>query len=411
MLRRLVPRNDPRGGFPGGEDTLVPSADVVIVGAGSTGASTAFHLARRGAGKIIVVERDTVAAGPTAKSIGIIRLHYSYEPLIHLAVRSLELFLEFEALTGGTADFTRTGFLLLATGTQLPAVTENVELQRRLGVRTSILSPREIAALDARMELSDVAGAAYEPESGYADGYATATGFATAARRMGVEFWEGTLAETITTGPHGVTGLQTSRGVIETSKILIAAGPWTPVLVATAGVTVPIQSSRQQVVQLVLPSGFGRLTLVIEDLTRGFYVRPESPHTVLAGVLEEQAEQIVDPEAYSQGVDFEFIVRVGLLWRHRFPSASEAEVKSGYASLYDITPDWQPILGAVDEVAGLHIAAGFSGHGFKLSPALGEALAAVLLGHQPEIDISSFALRRFAEGRLIHGRHAQGILG
>lgn len=396
---------------PHAEGGFVPAADVVIVGGGVTGASTAFQLARRNAGKIVLVERNTVGAGPTAKSIGIIRLHYSYEPLIRLAVRSLEMFTRFEELTGGTADFTRGGFLLLATHAQLPAVEENVALQRRLGVRTSILSREEIARFDSRMNLDDVGGAAFEPDSGYADGYATTASFAAAARKRGVEVWEGTRVERIVTQSGNVTGLHTSRGPVETARVLVAAGPWTPVLMSTAGVSVPIQASRQQVVQLEPPAEFGRLEVVIEDMTQGFYARPESRSSVLAGVLEEEAEQIVPPDGFSQGVDFEFVTRVSRLWARRYPGASEAGVRGGYASVYDITPDWQPVLGAVDTVEGLFIAAGFSGHGFKLGPALGECLAALIMGERPEIDISSFALSRFATGRLIRGRHTQGILG
>lgn len=401
-----------RGAAPrGGEGTLVPSAEVVIIGGGVMGASAAFQLARRKAGRIVLVERATVGAGPTARSIGIIRLHYSYEPLIRLAVRGLELFTHFEALTGATADFTRTGFLLLATPQQLPAVEDNVALQRDLGVRTEMLGPREIARLDPRMTLEDVGGAAYEPESGYADGYAATAALASAARRLGVEIWEGTRAERVLTSGGRVAGVQTSRGVIEAPSALVAAGPWTPSFLAAAGIAAPIQAARQQVVHLEPPSGFGGMGVVIEDMTQGFYARPESRAGVLAGVLEEDAEQIVPPDGFSQGVDLEFVGRVARLWAHRYPAAAEAAVRGGYASLYDITPDWQPVLGAVDGVEGLWIAAGFSGHGFKLAPALGECLAALLVNERPAIDISSFALSRFAQGRLIRGRHAQGILG
>jgi len=389
----------------------VPTADIVIVGGGVIGTSTAFQLGRRKAGRVVLVERETVGAGPTAKTIGIIRLHYSYEPLIRLAVRGLEMFSRFEALTGSTADFTRTGFLLLATVGQLAAVEENVALQRQLGVRTSVLSPAEVARLDPRMNLDDVGGAAYEPDSGYADGYATAAAFAKAARRRGVEIWEGTRAERLVIEDGTVNEVVTTRGTVEAGTVLVAAGPQTPGLLATAGITVPIQASRQQVVQLEPPPAFGRLGVVIEDMTQGFYARPESRRSVLAGVLEEEAEQIVPADGFNQGVDFDFVTRVAALWAHRYPQAAEAGVRGGYASAYDITPDWQPVLGGVDGVPGVFIAAGFSGHGFKLSPALGEALADLLTGRRPEIDISPFALRRFAEGRLIRGRHAQGILG
>lgn len=395
------------------------TADAVIIGGGSTGTSAAFQLARRfhseaGRGderKIVLIERDTVGAGPTSKSIGIIRLHYTYAPLVHLASRSLELFSQFESLTGGTADFARIGFLLLASAQQLPSLRANVELQQRLGVRASVLTPQEITDLDPRLDLEDVGGAAYEPDSGFADGYATAASFAAAARRLGVEIWESTSVERIAASGGRVRAVETSRGTIETPSVLVAAGPWTPALLEPLGVTIPIESSRQQVVQLAPPASFGRLSVVIEDLAQGFYARPEAGGTVLAGVLEEEAEEIVQPDAFNRGVDFDFVERVGRMWAHRYPGAGDAEVRRGYASLYDITPDWQPVLGAVDGVGGLFVAAGFSGHGFKLSPALGEVLSALLAGETPRIDISMFALSRFASGNLLHGRHAQGILG
>jgi glycine/D-amino acid oxidase-like deaminating enzyme len=387
------------------------TAQIVIVGGGVTGASTAFHLTQRRPGRIILVERSTAGAGPTAKTIGIIRLHYSYEPLIHLAMRGLEFFERFEAHTGGTADFVRAGFLLLARPDQLRGVEANVALQQRLGVKTSMLTPAEVVRVDPRMNVEDVGGAAYEPGSGYADGYAATAGFLAAARRQGLELWEHTAAEGVLVRNGRIAGLATSQGIIETAQVLVAAGPWTPALLATVDLSLPIQASRQQVVQLSPPAGFGSLGVVIEDMTQGFYARPESGASVLAGVLEEEAEQIVSPENFNQGVDFDFVRRVGMLWAHRYPAAGDAEVRGGYASVYDLTPDWQPILGAVPGIEGLYVAAGFSGHGFKLSPALGSCLAALLCGAAPEIDIAPFAPTRFAAGRLIRGRHAQGILG
>lgn len=387
------------------------TADAVVLGGGSTGTSAAFQLARRRYGKVVLAERESVGAGPTAKSIGIIRLHYSHEPLIRLAARSLELFSGFDRLTRATADFTRCGFLLLAPEREMAVLRANVEMQHRLGIGSSVLTPPEIAALDPRLHLDDVAGAAWEPESGFADGYATAAGFAAAARREGAEIWERTAVQRIIVDGGRVGAVQTSQGEIRTPVVLAACGPWTPALLQPLGVKVPIRSSRQQVVQLAPPPAFGALSVVIEDMAQGFYVRAEAGDTVLAGVLEEEAEQIVDPDAFNRGVDLNFVERVGRMWAHRYPAAREAEVRRGYASVYDITPDWQPVLGAVDGINGLFVAAGFSGHGFKLSPALGEVLAALIAGEAPGIDVSMFRLSRFAEGHPIRGRHAQGILG
>lgn len=387
------------------------TADVVVIGGGSTGTSVAFQLARRGAGRVVLVERGAIGSGPTSKSMGIIRLHYSYEPLIRLALRSLELFSHFEDLSGGTADFTRAGFLLAASSAQMPSLLDNVALQQRLGVRTSVLTPAQLKDLDPRLEVSDLGGAAYEPESGFADGYATASSFASAARRMGAKILEQTTVERIVVEGGHVQAVVTSGDTISTPRTLVAAGPWTPSVLEPLGIRVPIESSREQVVQLAPPPEFGRLEVVIEDLAQGFFARPEAGGTVLSGVLEEGAEEIVQPDGFNQGVDFDYVERVGRMWAHRYPSAADAQVRGGYASLYDVTPDWQPALGPVDGIEGLVIAAGFSGHGFKLSPALGEVLTAILLGERPAVDISMFALSRFATGALIHGRHAQGILG
>ncbi len=387
------------------------SAEVVIIGGGCTGTSVAFQLARRGVGKVILLERGTVGSGPTAKSIGIVRLHYSYAPLIKLAARSLDLFTHFADLTGGVADFTKAGFLLLASAAQLPSLRANVELQRTFGVRTSVLTAEEIKGLEPHMRVDDVGGAAYEPDSGYADGYATSASFAAAARRRGAEIWEMVRAEGLLVSNGRVRGVETSRGVIETPAVLVAAGPWTPPLLAPLSISIPVKATREQVVQLAPPEAVGTIKVVCEDMIQGFYGRPEAGGTVLVGVLEGEAEQVVPPDEFNHGVDFDFVERVGRLWQYRYPGLGGAQVRGGYASLYDVSPDWQPILGAVDKVAGLFVAAGFSGHGFKLSPALGEVLAGLICGESPSIDISMFRLSRFAEGQLIRGRHAQGILG
>ncbi|MGH2348242.1 MAG: NAD(P)/FAD-dependent oxidoreductase [bacterium] len=393
------------------------TADVTVIGGGSTGSSVAFQLARRlhggpgSGGRVLLIERDTVGAGPTSKSIGIIRLHYSYEPLVRMAQRSLTLFSDFEQLTGGTADFARIGFLLLVSEAQMPTLRENISLQHRLGVRSEVLSAGAVSDLDSRIAVDDAGGAAWEPESGFADGYATATSFAAAARRHGAEVWEATAVTAINVAGGRVQSVTTSRGRVETASVLVAAGPWTPPLLSPLGIDVPIVSARQQVVQLAPPPSFGQMRCVVEDLIQGLFARPEAGGTVLAGVLEEDAGDLVSPDVFRRKVDFDYVEHVGRMWGRRFPQAAHADVRGGYASLYDVTPDWQPILGAVDGIDGLFVAAGFSGHGFKLSPALGEVLAALIVGEVPPIDVSAFALPRFAEGRLLRGHHAQGILG
>lgn len=385
--------------------------DVVVIGGGCTGTSAAFYLARMRAGRVLLVERDRVGSGPTARTVGIVRLHYSHESLVELARRSLERFVHFQELTGHSADFTRTGFLLLAPAHEVEGLVANVELQRRLGVRAEVLQPEEVMRLDPRMSLEGVAAAAYEPEAGYADGYATATAFAAAARELGVEIWEGVAAEGVEVSGGRVEGVRTTRGLVTSPRVLVASGVWSGGLLGALGWGIPMVASREQVVQLAPPEGFGRLQLVVEDLALGFYARPETGGTVLAGVLEEEPEEVVDPDRYDPGVDWSFVERVGTLWSRRYPDAAAAQVRGGYASIYDVTPDWQPVLGPVEGADGLFVAAGFSGHGFKLSPALGEELARWVCGQEPTVNLGVFSLARFSRGELLRGRHGKGLLG
>ena len=375
------------------------------------GASTAFNLARRRAGRVVLFEKGTVGGGPTGRSSGIVRTHYSLEPLIRLAFRSLAIFQHFGDLVGGTADFTRTGFLLLAGPRDVATLEANVRLQSRIGVRTSVLTRARIADVDPRINVEDVGAAAYEPDSGYADGYATSTAFAAAARALGVEIHENALVQRLVVRDGTLAGVETTAGPVHAGRVLVAAGPWTPGLLEPLGLAPPIRTTRHQVVQVELPPTLGRIEVVHGDLIRGYYLRPDVGAHVLMGSIEEADEEIVAPDAFNAGMDFDFAERMAAHLAWRYPGAREGRIRSGYASLYDVTPDWQPVLGPLAEVEGLYVAAGFSGHGFKLSPAIGEVLAETLTEGRAAIDIGIFRPSRFADGALIRSPYEYGILG
>jgi len=375
------------------------------------GASTAFNLARRRAGRVVLFEKGTVGGGPTGRSSGIVRTHYSLEPLIRLAFRSLAIFQHFGDLVGGTADFTRTGFLLLAGPRDVATLEANVRLQSRIGVRTSVLTRARIADVDPRINVEDVGAAAYEPDSGYADGYATSTAFAAAARALGVEIHENALVQRLVVRDGTLAGVETTAGPVHAGRVLVAAGPWTPGLLEPLGLAPPIRTTRHQVVQVELPPTLGRIEVVHGDLIRGYYLRPDVGAHVLMGSIEEADEEIVAPDAFNAGMDFDFAERMAAHLAWRYPGAREGRIRSGYASLYDVTPDWQPVLGPLAEVEGLYVAAGFSGHGFKLSPAIGEVLAETLTEGRATIDIGIFRPSRFTDGALIRSPYEYGILG
>lgn len=388
------------------------TADVVIVGAGCTGASTAFWLASRHGQKVLLLEKGTVGGGPTGRTSGIVRMHYSYAPLIQLALRSRNVFRNFDAVVGGSADFRKTGFLILVPPGQERTLEANVRLQRTLGGDTSVVDRAAVADLDPRLRTDDVGAAAYEPDSGYADGYATASSFVAAARRHGAVVRENTPAVRIVLEGGRVTGVDTPGGRVAAGAVLVAAGPWTPRLVGPLGIDLPIRTTRHQVVQLEVAEPAKPLGFVFVDLGMGFYLRPDVGSQFFGGSVEEYPEEEVPADAFNEGVDFGFIEGISRRLAHRIPDFSGVGVKGGFASLYDVTPDWQPILGAIPQIAGLFVAAGFSGHGFKLSPAVGEAMAGLIVnGHYEEIDLGAFRSSRFAEGALIHSPYTHGIVG
>ncbi len=390
----------------------MPVADVVIVGGGCTGSSTAFWLASQRRQKVVLLERGALACGPTGRSSGIVRLHYSFEPLIRLALRSREIFAAFDDAVGGSADFRRTGFLLLVPPGQEATLAANVRLQQRLGVATRLVDRDAIARIDPGLRTDDVGAGAYEPDSGYADGHATATAFGVAARRHGAEVKEGTPALRLVVEGDRVTGVVTPYGRIFAGAVLVACGPWSRGLLVPVGVDLPIRTTRHQVVLLETPAPVAPPEPVLVDLGMGIYTRPDVGRQFLAGSVEETPEEEVSPDRFNERIDFDFVERMARRLVHRLPAFAGVAVKGGYASLYDVTRDWQPILGPVPEIAGLFVAAGFSGHGFKLSPAIGEALAGLIAaGRFDEIDLGPFRLSRFAEGALIHSPYAHGIVG
>lgn len=209
-----------------------------------------------------------------------------------------------------------------------------------------------------------------------------------------------------------VTGVETPAGRIAASAVLVAAGAWSRGLLAPLGVDLPIRATRHQVVLLETPDPLLPLGPVLADLGLGIYTRPDVGRQFLAGSVEEHPEEEVGADAFNEGVDFDFVEQIGRRLAHRVPAFAGVAVRGGYASIYDVTPDWQPVLGAVPGVGGLFVAAGFSGHGFKLSPAIGETLAGLIVtGRFDTIDLGPFRPSRFADGALIHSPYAHGIVG
>lgn len=385
------------------------SADVVVVGAGVQGASLAFHLARRGA-KVLVLERGSVAAGATGRSSGFVRMHYDLRSDAELAWASFPYFRRWSELVGdGDCGFVQTGFLQLVSTDLEANLRANVAMHRDIGIETGVVDAGAVADLVPGAITDDVAAAAYEPLSGYADPSGTAAGFLAAARRHGARFMSGCRAISIDLQGDAVVGVTTERGSFATPIVVDVAGAWAGEVARTAGVDVPVQAWRHDTAYFGLPDGRGADFPIVIDEMNEIYFRPEGQETMLVG-LEGGNEIGGSPDRPMAGLHSgaveDMIVRVC----RRVPWMEEGSLRTMHGGQDGITPDQHAILGAAGP-DGFYLACGFSGTGFKTAPAVGLCLTELILdGVASTVDISAYGLERFAEGRVLVGDHPYGAL-
>jgi len=382
-------------------------AEVVIVGGGVEGTAAAWSLTQRGVRDVLLLERETVGSGGTGKSSGIVRCHYGVPSLAAMAWRGLLLFEAAAEVLGEDIGFQQTGYLVAVGPGNVAALHANLAAQRALGIETTAISRDDAAELWPAANLSDFAGFGYERRGGYGDGYRTAQAFAAAARRGGATIAQGaTVTGVLHSGGH-VTGVRLADGtVLPAGSVVVAAGPWSPRLVAPLGVDLPIRACREQILLVAPGLDLGQVP-VLSDLVSLQYVRTEASGELLCGNSDLQSLELADPDDYRHGTDSGYVERAVAKLTHRFPGLPEAAVSSGYAGCYDITPDFNPVISTTD-VAGLIVAAGFSGHGFKISPAVGALIADLVAAgasRDPDIPEYDFRLSRFAEESLLTSDH------
>jgi sarcosine oxidase subunit beta len=372
------------------------SAEFVIAGAGIMGCSIAHALAERGHSDVVVLERDAIGRGATADAAGGIRQQFSTATNIKLATHSVRVWESFEERFDQKINLHQQGYLfLLNNPAEEPVFRQNLALQQSMGVPSRWVTPAEIAELNSHVLLDDIYGGTFCPEDGWVDTYSATSGYAKAARKLGVEIHEETPVTAIQVGAGRVVGVETPAGRVATERVIICSGPQTRLVGRLAGVEIPVDPFRRMSFITepfsALPSG---LPMTI-DFASGLYFHPES-----GGFLFGMADRD-EPSSFNKAVDDGWMMRTVEALIERAPAFEEANIMRGWAGFYEVTPDDNPVLGFVGEVDGLAVAAGFSGHGFMQGPAIGVCMAELLLdGKATTIDISEFRPSRFAEGKL-----------
>jgi sarcosine oxidase subunit beta len=375
------------------------TADIVILGAGVMGAAIAFHLAKRKAGRIVVVDKGHVGQGGSGRSSALIRMHYSYPPEVQLALLSLRMFENWKDTVGGDGDFRKTGFVRIVHPGEGDRLKQNVEMQRSLGANVKLIDRVELKELEPDWMVEEVELAAYEPDSGYGDGAGVANDFLARARDLGVAYLPKT-ESSLRVEDGQVRGITANEHEISAPVVVAATGPWTRPLFQKAGLDLPIETEYHQVAILKNAPGMKGGGCACIDSVSATYFRSDGHDKFLIG--DFYGQRGADPDNFPQrAADHELEEIIDRASR-RIPKLENAEVMRGVTGVYDMTSDSRPLLGEIPNARGLYVCAGFSGMGFKISPAIGLVMSELLLdGRGKTVDISSFSPTRFEEGKPI----------
>lgn len=389
--------------------------DVIVIGAGVIGCSVAYHLAELGAQRVLVLDRGQVGAGTSSQSSGILRTHYSVPENVELARRSWQVFDRFAELLDddqASAGLVKCGYLIAAPeGPKLEPLRAALAAQQAMGIAVQRLSPAQALERLPICRFDDAALIGFEPEAGFADAYLVASSFARGARRRGVTILEGVEAQSLLLSEGRVAGVMSSRGRFDAPTVVSAQNIWATEIERWTGIATPVRAERHRVLALAGPQAYSRTMPVYKDLGSPgmLYCRSYGGTQML--VSEGTAGEALDgPDNEPGEVSIDQVIGIGAQVADRFPCFDSAGLASSWTGVYDVTPDWNPVLGHLPELPGLVVGYGFSGHGFKLSPAVGRVLAQAALGLPTDVSLAPYALERFRAGRLLSGRYGSGAV-
>ncbi|MGU7771641.1 NAD(P)/FAD-dependent oxidoreductase [Burkholderia sp. MR1-5-21] len=390
--------------------------DVVIIGAGVIGSSVAFHLAKLGAKSVLVLDRGTIGAGTTSQSSGILRTHYSVKENVELARKSWHVFNNFSEYLGddeASCGLVKCGYMIVASeDDKLEPLRASLDQQKEQGIPLERLDQKQAAELLPIARFDDCALIGYEPEAGFADAYLVATSFARVARRGGVTVKENVNVNKVLIANGKVVGVSTDIGDFKTSMVVSTQNIWTPELAGWTGKTLPIMPERHAVLALECDAAKYTFSMpVFKDLASPgmLYYRSYGGSQMLVseGVV---GEKLIAADVEQGDIPMDYIVDVGAQVAERFPAYETAGIASSWTGVYDVTPDWNPVLGKLPGIEGLVVGYGFSGHGFKLSPTVGLVLAQEALGLPTEVSLKPYSIERFATGELLSGKYGLGAV-
>jgi sarcosine oxidase subunit beta len=370
---------------------MIPSrAEVVVVGGGITGTSIAFHLAEAGV-DVCLLERSQLASGSTSRAAGGVRAQFSDPLNIMLGLRSLDAFAAFTERPGAEIDFEQVGYLfLLDRPEDVAAFEHGVELQNELGLPSRLVDLDEVRRLCPIAGLEGVLAATFCPLDGTANPEAAVAGYAAGVRRHGGAVLTNCAVTGITTEEGEIRGVATSLGTIETGTVVCAAGVWSPDVANMVGMELPVEPVFREVGFTGPDESLPEKIPLTVDFSSGLYFHREGPG-LLFGMADPDQPPGFDAPAPEPG----WLDKVVEVAERRLPRLLEMGIAGGWRGYYDISPDYNALVGEHAGVSRFLYATGFSGHGFLQGPAIGEIVRDLVLEREPFVDVSPLAVERF----------------
>lgn len=370
--------------------SLPSRAEVVVIGGGVMGTSIAFHLAEAGVRDVVLLERDSLGSGSTSKAAGGVRANFSDRLNIALGARSLDLFHQFAERPGQEIDLRTPGYLFLLSQPDDVALFEaSTTLQNEADLPTRMISPAEAQRLSPLISTDGLLAACFSPSDGHCTPESVVLGYAAAARRLGAVLLTGCEVVGINAAGNEIRSVATNQGVIETSTVICVAGTWSASVAAMAGVELPVTPLKRQVlITEPIPDLPPELPMTI-DFSSTFYFHGEGQGLLLGMSDPDQ------PPGFDLTHTDTWLPALTTAMERRAPRILDAGVASGWAGLYEVTPDHNALIGESDGINRFLYATGFSGHGFLQGPAIGEIIRDLYLDRTPFVDITPLDVRRF----------------
>ncbi len=366
------------------------TANVVIIGGGCVGSSAAYHLCKAGVEGVVLVERDFMCSGATGRCGGGMRQQWSTHGNIVLSKHALAAFRNFESEVGQDIDFVQGGYLLPAyTEEMVEQFRQNIALQNSLGVNTRLIGPDETRDIVPLFNTDGMLAAAYGPTDGKANPFLVVEGYTKRAKEMGADIRINTEVTGLKTSAGRVTAVATTDGRISANWVIDAAGGYTGVIAAMAGVHVPIKPFRHQIF-VTEPLKPCHDPMVI-DLHHNIYFSQARHGAFLMGQTDHD-----ELPGFNTSERWQSCAEIARKFVTLMPSLRKLNILRQWAGLYSMTPDCQPVIGPTMEYANFLIAGGFSGHGFMLSPITGKLLSEIIAnGRTVTVDIAEYSIERF----------------